>query len=230
MYLIDKYTKLLLHCDGANAAVAMKDVSGRCHPITFYGNAQISTAQKKFGNASSRYDGNSDYLTIPNHADFNPGTGAFTIDLWVRYYNLTSSNICYCANNGNDDWTAAYGFEVTSSNFHFYVGPTPTSVGGSWSPVADTWYHIEASRDASSNVRVFVDGSQLGSTVNITTNLTNNYQFTIGARYISSQGGWTRNLDGWIDEFKFSKGVARHTANFTPGKSPYHYKKTIHNL
>ena len=38
---------------------------------------------KKFGTASGLFNGTGDYLTIPNHADFNLN-GDFTIDFWVR--------------------------------------------------------------------------------------------------------------------------------------------------
>ena len=51
----DSNTKLLLHCDGANGATTMVDSS--LSPKTgfsFTGEAQISTAIKKFGKSSLR--------------------------------------------------------------------------------------------------------------------------------------------------------------------------------
>ena len=53
---------LLLHGDGTNGSTTFKDDSINNHTITAYGNAQISTAQSKFGGSSIYFDGNGDYL------------------------------------------------------------------------------------------------------------------------------------------------------------------------
>lgn len=85
MAFIDTYTKLLLHCDGTDGSTTFSDNGVTGHTVTANGNAQIDTAQSKFGNASGLFDGTGDYLTIPDHADWNFGTGNFTIDAWIRF-------------------------------------------------------------------------------------------------------------------------------------------------
>jgi hypothetical protein len=54
------------------------------------GNAQLSTAVKKYNNASIYFDGTGDYLRIPNNALWALGTGDFTIEFWV-YFNAFPS-------------------------------------------------------------------------------------------------------------------------------------------
>src|SRR3972149_9214360 len=68
-YTIDSYTKLLLHMDGANGSTTFTDEMGQA--VTANGNAQISTAQSKFGGASGLFDGTGDYLSVPASADWD---------------------------------------------------------------------------------------------------------------------------------------------------------------
>ena len=53
---------LLLHMDGSNGSTTITDSSSNSFSVTAYGNAQLSTTEKKFGTASAYFDGNSDEL------------------------------------------------------------------------------------------------------------------------------------------------------------------------
>src|SRR3990167_9675179 len=106
----DAFTKLLLHCDGVDAATSFPDVSASAHTVTANGNAQVDTAQSKFGGASLIVDGTGDYLSVPDHADWDFGTGDFTVDFWFRrngtqgaFSNMVSSF------NGASGWHIAFG-------------------------------------------------------------------------------------------------------------------------
>jgi hypothetical protein len=55
--------------------------------VTRSGNAQIDTAQSKFGGASGLFDGTGDYLTVTHATDFD-FAGDFTIDMWMRHNNV----------------------------------------------------------------------------------------------------------------------------------------------
>ena len=82
MSLDDSYTVALLHFNGADASTTFIDESGKTW--TASGNAQIDTAQSKFGGASGLFDGTGDSITTPDHADFDVGSGDFTVDFWMR--------------------------------------------------------------------------------------------------------------------------------------------------
>jgi hypothetical protein len=71
---------LLAHLDGATSETA--EIGGI---FTFAGTAQLDTAQYKFGVSSLLLDGNSGYITLPDSADWNLGSGDFTLDLWARW-------------------------------------------------------------------------------------------------------------------------------------------------
>lgn len=83
MAVDDSYTKALLHFNGIDTSTTFRDESGKTW--TGGGTAQLDTAQKKLGTASLLLDGNSDYISTPDHADFDVGSGDFTIDFWVRF-------------------------------------------------------------------------------------------------------------------------------------------------
>jgi hypothetical protein len=63
-------------------------------------------------------------------------------------------------------------------------------------------------------MKLFVDGIQSGSTATTSTNFSagSTYGFIVG-RYQAGGGG---HLNGYIDDLRITKGVARYTANFTP--------------
>src|SRR5262249_33755527 len=71
-----QYTKVLPDCDGGYGSTTFGDsnAGGSAHIWTAGGNAQIDTADFKFGGASGLFDGSGDYVTTPAHADFQLGS------------------------------------------------------------------------------------------------------------------------------------------------------------
>jgi hypothetical protein len=143
---VDDETKLLLHMDGPDTSVTFTDDSGAPHTVTPGGNAQIDTAQYKFATASGTFDGNGDYLSIPDHADWNFGSAVFTIDFWVRFNSVTGIHTFWF----QDDTHAAdyiwFYVDHEQSTLNLRVndgaGTTVVKIQETWSPVVDTWYHV----------------------------------------------------------------------------------------
>ena len=100
MSVDDSYTKALLHFDGADTSTTITDESGKTW--TPAGTAQIDTAQYKW-TSSLLLDGNSDYISTPDHDDFNVGSGDFTIDFWVRFNSVPGAGgySCFFAQRTN---------------------------------------------------------------------------------------------------------------------------------
>jgi hypothetical protein len=73
---------LLLYGNGINGSTSIIDSSPSPKTVTAFGNAQISTAQSKFGGSSIAFDGTGDYLTVPDNDNFALGNGNFTIECW----------------------------------------------------------------------------------------------------------------------------------------------------
>ena len=216
MAVDDSYTKLLLHCNGADASTTFTDEAGKT--VTAVGTAQLDTAQKKFGTASGLFDGDSDCLTLADSADWAFGAGNFTIDFWIRHAVLPAVN---------DYLFFQYVDADHYLNFYFTAGKKLglydaadsvellTTDALTW--VVDTWYHIAVVRNGA-NILIFQDGvskALTGTQIGATT-LTD----FAGTLYIGNNAD-TRFFNGWIDEYRVSKGIARWTANFTPPVAEY---------
>jgi hypothetical protein len=203
---------LLLHGDGANGSTTIIDSSPSPKTVTAVGDAQISTTQSKFGGASLLFDGAGDYLTVPNNSSYAFGTADFTVEAWVYFGNLQGFHTVVSTrdqNNTSTGWTVGVN---SSEQLYFYTNST--NILGS-ALDQNTWHHIVAAR-AGSNLQMFVNGMQVGSTFADTKNYTNE-TLVIGS-IVGGSGQW---FNGYIDDLRITKGIARYTANFTPPTAPF---------
>jgi Concanavalin A-like lectin/glucanases superfamily len=217
---IDSQTVLCLHADGTDTSTTFTDSSQYTHTVTANGNAQIDTAFQQFGSGSALFDGTGDYLTTPDSADWAFGAGAFTFDWWVRF-NSTSGNQGFFGQWAGVGTTSFQLRLDGGTQLSFYPstdGSTFSTLQFAWTPSTNTWYHVALTRDGSNNVRAFVGGTQIGTTQTYSgTMFDSSAQLTIGTGTVA--GG--EYVNGWMDEIRISKGVARWTANFTPPTSAY---------
>lgn len=211
-------TKALLHFDGADGGTTFTDWGG--HTFTGAGNAQLDTAQKKFGTASLLLDGNGDYLTTPDSADWDLGDN-WTIDFWVRFASTTGAQ-CFLQQfqDGLNFWTiekmADHRLRIRIYD-EAEVAVYRTTNVPTFS--ADTWYHLEFAHNGSTNFLIFVDGVSFALTQDVawTSNRTYAGQLNIGRN--EDLGG--AYVNGWIDELRFVTGETKHTSNFTPETAAY---------
>ena len=223
MYLYggnDIYTKLLLHGDGTDESQIIIDSSSSGKTVTCVNQAQIDTAQKEFGTGSILFDGTGDYLSLADNDDWDFGTGNFTIDFWVRFNSLASDfnfigNGCYGSGANTDGWNLMW---YTSNYLQFANWLTAGQnilCQYVWTPIINTWYHIAVVRNGT-RFDIYINGISIGNT-------TDADSITTCARPLLIGQGWDSglNLNGWIDELRISKGIARWTSNFIPPAHAY---------
>ena len=212
-YSSDANTQLLLHMNGTDGSTTFTDSGSTVHTVTAVGNAQIDTAQSKFGGASGLFDGTGDYLSIPDHADWYFGSGDFTIDFWVMF-NSTASSLGFAGHDndgGNVSWEF-YWHSTDGIKFRYSTdGTVLTTITRAWSPSINTWYHLAIIRSGSVG-KIFVDGLQIGADIDFSTD--SFYNSTMGCYIGCIYGNGTISFNGWIEEFRISKGIARWTSNF----------------
>ncbi len=105
-------------------------------------------------------------------------------------------------------------FFYAGSTLYFRIQGGAADAAYAWSPAASTCYHIAAVR-AGSTMYLFVNGAQQATNTNST-----DIQTTVGLT-VGSDAGAGRNFNGWIEELRVEKGVAKWTAGFTSPTSEY---------
>jgi len=221
----DVFTKLLLHFDGADASTVFTDSStggaGSPHALTANGNAQIDTAQSKFGGASGLFDGSGDWISTPDHADFTLGSGDFTIDLWFRRNatgtQMLAGQISSTAAAASSAWYIQCQNAGNLLNAGISNGTSFTILQSTTAlPVDGLWHHVAFVRSGNT-LRLFLDGVQEDTDTFIGAVNDGAVTLSIGRGGELNSQYW----NGWIDEFRLSAGVARWSANFTPPASAY---------
>ena len=203
---------LLLHGGGSNGSTTITDSSPTPKTVTAIGNAQISTAQSKFGDTSIVFDGSGYYLSIPNNAAFNLQSTSFTIEAWVYLTtNNAASNHCIVSNyqNSANGWALQTG---SSGKMCFNASGDAPDITGTTTLSTSTWYHVAVSGSAGS-IKLFINGIQEGSTYTGATSLNSTAITTVGGLWA---GALFNTFFGYIDELRITNGVARYTSNFTP--------------
>lgn len=205
---------LLLHGDGTNGSTTIVDNSPSPKTVTPYGNAQISTAESKFGGASIKFDGSGDYLLLGGETDFAFGLIDFTVELF--YFPLSSGGSRFGTIidlRSSSSITGRFAFYHNNGMALFFQ----SQAGGLSTSALNTlqWYHVAVCR-SSGVTRLFLDGVQTGS-------MTDNTDYGVGTNrpIIGSNVFAGAGLDGYIDDLRITKGVARYTSNFTPPTAPF---------
>lgn len=217
----DTYTKLLIHSDTTDGSTAFVDSSGSEHTITANGNVHHETDQAKFGATGIHCDGTGDFLSVANHADFLPGSTVFTFDAWLNLQRIggDTQRICGVWNSGGET-TAPWAIRFTGGGWMGFSAYNGTDVVTAWFLAAETvtgsWIHLEACWDGS-NLRIFRNGQLQESPAFTGTIVSSTSDFTIGRL-----GNYNAEyFQGYVDEPRFSRGIVRHTGNFTPPTGPY---------
>jgi hypothetical protein len=189
------------------------------HTITVTSNTHTDTSVKKFGTASAQFAGGTDALTTSSSSDFSI-TGDFTIDCWCYF---SSINTPIASSLSNEDWgLASTGDWIWIVDGNGWISFQVKGVGSTGSTVAhptlNEWNHFAVERSGGTTT-MYKNGTSIGSNTGPGTGTIGNSgnTLTVGGRAIALVGGY----NGYTDEFRFSKGIARYGADFTSPTAPY---------
>jgi hypothetical protein len=174
------------------------------------GNAQISTAQTKFGSGSMYFDGSGDYLLPQSGPQYAFGTGNFTVECWIYATAANDSPIYESRTTG----LGSTGFTLTalsSSVIRVYTGSS-SLIASSGTTYLNTWTHVAVVRSGATT-SLYINGTSVGTSAGMG-NLTDQSTLIGAGRY---SGVSTPNafFTGYIDDLRITKGFARYTSNFT---------------
>lgn len=186
---------------GTNAGII--DSTQKNNLITV-GAAQLSSTVSKFGDTSIFFNGTTDYLSIPTNTSFDQNV-IFTVECWAYKTGAGTGNGYLYAQNTSGFLTILFN---TTNNVLIDKSSVGIQVTSSSTFASNAWHHIAMVYDGT-NTRLFVNGVLQGTmsgggAASATT-------LTIGA-YLSG----SNFFQGYIDELRVTRGVARYTSNFTP--------------
>jgi hypothetical protein len=201
-------TKLLLNMTNAGIYDGAMD-----NVLETVGNAQVATNPVKYGSGSMYFDGTGDYLLLQAGPNLALGSGDFTIEMW--FYVTTTAAVQALMDFRPTSTDGAYPLIYISSGGGSIILDVSagTRITGTTTISTNTWYHFALARSGTST-KMFVNGTQVGSTYTDT----NNYLVGTNRPAIASNGFTLGNnpLTGYIDDLRITKGVCRYFTTFTP--------------
>ena len=163
------------------------------------------------------FDGTGDYLSIADSADFDFGTGDFTLEFWVYIKTSGQTDVLFVKRNSNAVY-APFMFILLNGDLQARYSTT----GSSWSTTTiktnanistNTWHHVVMVRSGSSFTG-FYDGQSVAMTSSSSSLTSNTDDLVIGGDKN------TNYFDGYISNLRVLKGTALYTSDFTPPSSP----------
>jgi len=201
---------LLLKFEGASIV----DSSSNQLAVTTTGNPVISTAQKKFGSSSLWIDGavaGQDYISVAASSLFDVGAGAsFTVELWFRAFSNTSISGGIVGQRTSQFPYVPFVIRQEARNLQWFIGNAAATAWHSSSTstgnliTAGTWHFLQLVGDGS-NLYLRLDGTQI-----LTTTQPN--WSSASRQLVIGSSGSSQDYHGYVDEARFTLGVARPNA------------------
>jgi hypothetical protein len=157
---------------------------------------------------SLEFQTNLGYVQYPASADWALGTGDYTIEWWQW---LTPGSQFPRPFSVGSYPNASIAVSIEGGTFYLWVNGTSPVVTVVLNNYLEQWVHFAISRQAGTT-RIFQNGTQIASVADATNIAVDNLPLTIGnEQNATSAGGFT----GYITNFRWTKGEALYTSNFT---------------
>jgi hypothetical protein len=202
---------LLADEDGADGATTYTERSVNDAVATFVDNAQLDTAQFKFGTASLLLDGAGDYQSYPDIAAYALGSADFTIEGWVRFASLPAvgdemTMVSQWSTSTSTDESFAVSLIQDGGSFRIrFEADNVFEQGTISAPALDTWIHFAAQRSAGDTLSIWFDGMlefEAGGIFGPIQDSTETLKLGV---YDPTDGfGNEAFLDGWLDDVRIS--------------------------
>jgi hypothetical protein len=180
------------------------------NPTLTVGSAVTIVEQSPFGSGNSYnfISSANSYIDTPASSDWAVGTGDFTIEWFSYQTTLSGFQRAFTVDDFN---SIDIGASIESGTFYYWANSS-FRYSSSSASTANTWIHWAIVR-ASGVTRVYRNGTQLGSQITDTNDITNTVdELTIGNENTAST---TAALVGYLTNFRWVKGLAVYTGSFT---------------
>jgi hypothetical protein len=203
--------------DGANGSTSFVDSSAGAVALTATAST-LSTTQSKFGGSAGYFAGTGSYVKGTTNSNFTFGTGDFTVEFWVYPLAYGGSVVGGQLFGTTNATQAGFSINLGESRDRFRIISNAT---GAWADNLvvsagggadlNTWNHYAVVRQGA-KLTIYKNGTSVA-----TTSAAAAWNFNGSVPVIGrfSDGGTARDFNGYLDDIRVTKGVARYTANFT---------------
>jgi hypothetical protein len=221
-YTFDRARGALLNFEAADASTTMTDDFG--NTWTANGNAQIDTAQSKFGTASLLLDGTGDYVESSNYTSL--GEDSWEMSCWFMA-NATSgihaimsmenaAGFGACVYLNHNSGTRKVRVSISSDGT---TDGVVADVDGTTTISLSTWYRVRLVFDAlAGTYRLYLSNNGAAEVQDQTTSSTARVSAVTKGRLGTNAQAGTVAFNGWLDAFRFIR-AATVTTTETPGAS-----------
>jgi hypothetical protein len=176
------------------------------------GSAVSVVAQSPFvsGNSYSFSSSVNSYLSVNPNNSWSVGTGDYTVEWFSYQTTLAQFQRIFSVGDYPD---IAIGASIESGTFYYWIGNSSSPRRSiSSATVINTWYHWAISRE-NGITKIFKNGVQQGPFLADTFSATN----TVLAFIVGNTNTFATNAAfvGYLTNFRFVKGLAVYTGNFT---------------
>ncbi len=178
--------------------------SSEINDLETVGDTKLNTGIVKYGNTSMYFDGTGDYLSIPSSPNLNLGSGNFTIEMWA-YKTMVGDTFTLFQKSGS------YELKVDAGRWVWQINTTTNVFVTNGTLTNATWTHVAMVRNGATST-LYVNGVAAASGTSTNAN-DNTSPLLIASGSVA--------FGGYLSDFRFTKGIARYTANFTPPTSPF---------
>lgn len=201
--------------DGSQSAPGFTDESPHEHGTASVSNGEIDAGNFQFGLSSLLVPNANTVIIYPSSADWllsSANSDEFTIEGWVALNGFTNPYGCIV---GWGLLGMVWDFGVLPSNELRFEFVTPGSVvvdviSSGAALTTGVWYHLAVDKDAAGKIRLYKNGVMIGSATPADSAMLNDTnELTIGGAGLLG-GAW---LNGWLDEIRITKGVARYASD-----------------
>ena len=212
---------LLMHFSGSNGSTTFIDNSPNNLTVTSNNGAKITSSISKFGGTSGFFDGTNDYLSIASNSVFDL-TGNYTIEFWAYSSNFGAGGYLHRGfySTISQTWTGL-SFSIRGIGgirFYFYA---TTNANEQYidvtAPSNNAWHHFAMVKSGTTGT-VYIDGTLAGTVNSLNTPAVSSQTLRIGVWDYSASSEY---FNGYIDEIRITKGIARYTGNFTVPTSAF---------
>jgi hypothetical protein len=198
----------------SNGFTVIPNIPPFSNPTLTIGSAVTIVAQSPFvggGNSYRFFEANANsYIDTSASSDWAVETGDFTIE-WFAYTTKTTVPPYQRVFTVDDFPSMDIGVSVEGTTFYYWANSS-ARYSSSGAASINTWQHWAVVRQ-SGVTKVYRNGTQLGSQITDTNNINN----TIDRLTIGADNGHATNATfvGYITNFRWVKGLAVYTGNFT---------------